>query len=430
MKIPPLIARVIRLARFSLPALFVLVSTVTVADANATRSRANNVIHVWAIGSPNNGVLPNITVPTGLQRQAENLGYTIEINSFRAAGFAETLGQAVRDHTEPEVLTFDNYGVVWGANPRTGRIEGIGSNFQVMSSLVMVNETLAALQPRGWVMLVSSAANYEAAKSLAMQLPLCAADGGFARRAPTSADLIQAEQTALSAARAYLSCDVASLKSLSDPERLGDKCYLPEAELHLNAVEACAVAGNQKLAFVSLAGMFTAERRPSSPAGRNRGPIPNFTLGRQSVVAILKNRNGAWRLFAISDDPVVTDLATRRKLERLTSLLGGVPLNSLAIQPPRLEIADGARITAPPGQRFGDFLWSADGNSDVVCEVVEFLVREPPDLRERTRLFFLFNHEKSLSAGFLWGIGGLWRVSSIDRQGEIFPSEQRAYYTH
>jgi len=336
----------------------------------------------------------------------------------------------VREHAEPEVLTFDNYGVIWGLNTGTVQIEGLAADPQIISSLVSVNETMATLQTRGWVLLVSSAANYEAARSLALQPPVCDAPAAHSVQSTASDQLRQAEQTALAAAHAYLACDVASLKAVSDDSRLGDKCYLPGANVQLNAVEACSLSGNQGLAFVSLAGLFTAELRPFAPARVARAPTPRITLGRQSVVAILRNRDGAWRLLAISDDPLVTDGATRAKMERLNALLDPGQGDAAPVQPAQLEIADGALVRPAPGERFGDFAWSRDDSKDLVAQVVEFLVGEQYDPRERTRLFFLFNHENSLSAGYLWGIGGRWRVWSIDRQGNVILSEQRSYYTH
>src|SRR5687768_17715277 len=71
----------------------------------ATRPKpAGNLIRVWTVGSPLTGALPPAAVPPGLRRQAESLGYTIEVETFRAIGFAAKFRRALQDHNEPEVL--------------------------------------------------------------------------------------------------------------------------------------------------------------------------------------------------------------------------------------------------------------------------------------------------------------------------------------
>ena len=112
----------------------------------------------------------------------------------------------------------------------------------------MVHEALAPLQPRGWVILLRSAANYEAAKALAMQPPVCQPEFSRATHSPKTALLRQAQETATDAARAYLACDLSSLSAVSDGSRLGEKCFLPEdnSQVRLGTVR---VSGNDKLAL-------------------------------------------------------------------------------------------------------------------------------------------------------------------------------------
>lgn len=126
----------------------------------ATRSNSN-VIRVWIVGSPHTNELPRSVIPPELRQRADSLGYTIEVETFRASGFAAHYHQALQNHTQPEILTFDNYGILIGMKTVNGWVEGIDWDRRTASSLALVHETMASLQSRGWVMLVRSAVNYE-----------------------------------------------------------------------------------------------------------------------------------------------------------------------------------------------------------------------------------------------------------------------------
>lgn len=388
--------------------------------------RPSNVIRVWTVGSPFRGDLPPAIVPPALQRQAESLGYTIEVQTFQAVGFAAKFRQAIQEHNEPEVLTFDNYGVVWGITTSTGRIEGVGADDKTGSTFVWVHESLASLQQRGWVLLVRSAANYEAARQLTMQPPVCGAEFGPAAQLSTTPELQQAQETATTAARSYLACDRSSLSALSDESRLGRNCYLPESDSQVEQVKACSVIGNHNLAFVSLVSAFVAQARVLPLHPRNYPlPMPSMDLGHQSLLAILRNQGGVWRLVAISDDPINTDEATYLTTRRFGRLLNdGIP-EPVALEPGQLITAEGIYPRPEQGQRFGDFVWRPGQNA--VCEVAEFLVGDRASLRERTRLFFLFRNEGRISSGLLWGDGARWRVWSVSRNGDIAFSEQHSF---
>jgi hypothetical protein len=421
--------RAVALASFSL--VFVLsTGTLYRASAEAIAKETGNLIQVWSVGSPFTGALPQTQVPPELARQAEKFGYTIVVENFRAAGFVTRFRQAFQEHSEPEILTFDNFGILVGVNTATGRFEGVlSTDYGIASSLVMVYEALAALQPRGWVILVRPAVNYEAAKALAMQPPRCPLEPSSARYSTFSAELQQAQETATEAARAYLACDLPSLSAVSDESRLGDKCFLPEDNLQIEQLRPCSVSGNYKLAFVSLAGTFAAQMRGGAPT-RDRDYarwLTNTALGQQSLLAVLRNHGGVWRLLAITDDPTNTGLATHLTVQGLGGLLRDDPADTNTPEPPRLITRDGVNLRPPPSHPFGSFVWTPSANAAVVCEVAEFLVGDKSSVRERTRLFFLFSHEGRVSSGMLWGISGRWRVWSISKAGNISLSESRSY---
>jgi len=395
--------------------------------AQAQSIQAGNVIRVWSVGSPLTGALPQTVVPRVLQRQAEKLGYTINVLNMRAVEFAPKLQQAMHEHNVPEILTFDNFFVLQGVATNAGRIEGVMFDQEIASSLVMVYETLVPLQPRGWIVLVRSAANYQAAETLAMQQPTCP---GFIRatQSPSSAELRLVQQTATDAARAYLACDVASLAAVSDGWKLGDKCFLPEADRRVEAIETCGVTGNRNLAFVSLVGTFKSKsRRPPSNDRDYANWLTNTALGRQSILAVLRNHNGVWRLLAITDDPTNTTAAAFSTVQRLGGLFEDVPAAVAGPDPARLITPEAARLRSRAGV-FAEFLWRPSPGSDVIGEVAEFLVQDRSTTRERTRLFFLLGHERSLSSSRLWGLLGRWRVWSISRDGSVSFTEHRSYF--
>jgi hypothetical protein len=394
----------------------------------ATRTNpAGNLIRVWIVGSPHTGALPPAVVPSEFRRRAESLGYTIEVEAFRANGFAGKFRQALQDRTEPEVLAFDNYGVVWGIKTPNGWIEGVASDSQTDSSLVLVHEAFASLQRRGWVMLVRSAVNYEAARTLAMQPPVCVPGFGHAADSPTMPlELWQAQETAASAARAFLACDQSTLSVISDESRLGKKCFLSESDTQVESVKSCRVSGNRKLAFVSLVSTFSAHVRVPLT---NRRSVQVVDLGQQSILAVLRNQGGAWQLLAITDDPVNTVARIPLTTHMLASSLDDGRTAGITPEPAKPLTPDGVYPRPAQGERFGDFTWQPSPSADVIGQVVEFMWGQDTNLG-RTRLFFLPARERKLSSGFLMSGGkSAWRVWSISKNGDVAFSEPHSY-TH
>ena len=393
--------------------------------AQATPKPGGNLIRVWTVGSPWRGDLPQSAVPAELQRQAESLGYTIEVETFRAEGFAAKFRQALQEHNEPEILTYDNFGVIAGITTPAGRIESLVASGQAASSLEMVHETLASLQIRGWVLLVRSAANYEAARTLSMQPPVCGAESDPVENLPAQPELRQAQEAATVAARAYLACDWSSLSAISDESRLGQKCFIPGDDMQVHEVKACSVSGNRNLAFVSLVSTFAAQSRV--PPARNYDGWPSMELGHQSLLAVLRNQGGAWRLLVITDDPLDTVAPIPLTTQRLGSLLDDGKLAGIAPEAARLLTPDGVYPRPPQGERFGDFTWQPSQSTDVIGQVVEFMFGASSN-RGRTRLFFPSAREGRLSSGFLMSGGTIyWRVWSISKSGDVVFSEQHSF---
>jgi hypothetical protein len=55
----------------------------TLAPVGHTKS-STNVIRVWTVGSPHTNALPPAVAPPELRQRAESLGYTIQVEPFRA----------------------------------------------------------------------------------------------------------------------------------------------------------------------------------------------------------------------------------------------------------------------------------------------------------------------------------------------------------
>lgn len=393
------------------------------APVGATSTKANsNVIRVWTVGSPHRGELPPAVVPLELRQGAERLGYTIEVETFRASGFAAKFRDALQNHNEPEILTFDNYGVISGVQTQNGWVEGVDADNRVASSLALVHESLASLQQRGWVMLVRSAVNYEAARALSMRTAECELQSGSPAIEPA---LLQAREKAELATRAYLDCDRSTLSAISDESRLFQQCFLPRSDMKIEAVKACRVSGNHKLALISLVSNFSAEVREPDTILRSR---PGADLGQQSILAVLRNQNGTWRLLAITHDPLNT--VARIPLtntDGLLKLLDQERIAGTTPEPARPITPDGVHPVPQRGERFGDFTWQPSPNTDVIGQVFEFTLGKDTS-RALTRLFFLPATENKLSSGLIMNGGAsTWRVWSISKAGDVVFSEQRSF---
>jgi len=382
------------------------------------------VIRVWKVGSPYSG-LPKTVIPGMLQHEAEKLNYRIEIEACRAASIAKRFSEALEKHNEPEVIAFDNFGVVTGMTTELGRFDGILADERVPSSLVTVSESLEGLQSPGWVMLVRTARNYEAAKALAMRWPSCNSSGRAVVTGLTPEELKSAQDAAISAARAYLTCDVPRLASLSDKARLGVQCFLPRTDRRVDAVELCSISGNRNLIFASLISSFEAERRELRTLGEDW--LPAATLGHQSLLAILRRSNSGWQLLTITDDRLSVNAFTVLQFQRLGALLKNGLENQEAAAPLLLS-EDGIYPRPAPGKRFGDFVWRPSTSADIVGQVAEFNGAFTD--WELNRLFPLSADEGQLSTGKLMGDTRSpfrWRVWAITKNGTVVFSEKRSF---
>jgi hypothetical protein len=395
------------------------------AHAATPTKPGSNLIRVWIVGSPHTNSLPRAVVPAELRQRAESLGYTVEVEAFRPDGFAAHFHQALQSHTEPEILTFDNYGVIIGMNTKLGWFQGIDWDRRTASSLALVHETMSSLQPRGWVMLVRSAINYEAARTLAMRPPECDPRSGLpANPATIEPTLRYVQQKAVFATRAYLDCDQSTLATISDESRMVQQCFQPQSDTKAESIIACSVSGNDKLAFVTLAGGFSSVvRDPRALAPSKQG----IDLGQRSLLAVLTNQSGTWKLLAITHDPVNTVARIPAPMNTLINALDKTLATAITPEPARLLTPNGVYPAPQRGERFGDFIWEPSQSSDVIGQVAEFMWGKETNWG-LTRLFFLPpNVNKQSTGGLMLGGTTMWRVWSISKSGDIAFSEQQSF---
>jgi len=195
--------------------------------------------------------------------------------------------------------------------------------------------------------------------------------------------------------------------------------------MKVESVKACRVSGNHKLALVSLVSNFKAEVREPDTILRSR---PGADLGQQSILAVLRNQDGTWRLLAITHDPLNT--VARIPLTNTNGLLKSLDqerIDGITPEPARPTTPDGVHPVPQRGERFGDFTWQPSPTTDVIGQVFEFTLGKDTS-RALTRLFFLPATENKLSSGLIMNGGAsTWRVWSISKAGDVVFSEQHSF---
>ena len=89
---------------------------------------AGDAIRIWKVGSPHRGEIPPTTLPPALAREATRRGFRLSIEAFPATGFATTFFDAVARGAAPDLLVFDNFGVMQGITTALGHFDGIGQD--------------------------------------------------------------------------------------------------------------------------------------------------------------------------------------------------------------------------------------------------------------------------------------------------------------
>lgn len=350
-------------------------------------------IRIWKIGSPHSGGVPPTTVSPVLQQQLARRGIGVEVQAFPAKGFAELFSDAARRNAAPDVIAFDNFGVM----------REIGKEPLLRRDLVQVTGAYDDLlgPQRGWVYLFASSANHDTARRFALLTPPC--EGSLT---PGNTDFVE---LAPMVASAYLEGEAAPLQLHADPERM-TRLLLTQKPVKVGAALACGVWGNSKLAFVRVLASYQGED----------------TIGRLPVMLVFRKTSSHWQLLVTARDPVTTGVFTK-ELDSFARLLQKDAQPSLPSAATRLRPADGVFPVPAAGLRFGAFSWEPSRSDEVVMEIGEFAYKD--DARLFVKRVRRPASRSEISAGQLWTTRDQWswRIWSISPSGDIAFSEAKSF---
>jgi len=368
------------------------------------QARTEPTIRIWKVGSPHTGTTPNNRMPPALAREARSRGWRLSIEAFSAEAFATRFFAAVRNGSAPDVVAFDNFGIMEGISTELGAFVGVGEDPAIRKQLIQVTDSFDELlvPARGWTFLVTSSANHAAARQLALRPPGCA---GAAAVQSVPADLAASEVAA-----AYLAGDSAGILSHADPERLTGSRANREP-VTVRDVAVCGGWGNDRLAFVKVNASYQGDT----------------TIGHTSLLLAFRKISSLWQLLVAARDPVTNRLFATR-LSALSNILARDVGAGIVPTPATVRSPENGQFPLPAnGARFGNFEWRSSPSEDVIAEIAEF------SYHDDARLFLMPTQgsgvPRRISAGQLWTTRGewAWRVWSITRSGEIAFSEVRTF---
>jgi hypothetical protein len=364
-----------------------------------------DTIQIWKIGSPHRGDTPDTKLPRAFRQDAAAHGIRLQVRAFPAQGFAATFAAALKRETPPDVLVFDNFGIIRGIRTELGYFDGIGEDPVVRKDLIQVTRSFDDLlgPERGWTFLVASSSNHRAARALALKRPECPDGSSLPKVKGDLAEILPEMVTA------YVAGDAHRVAQHSDPDRVaGTRPNNETARVHL--VRPCGLWETPRLAFASVNASYEAETR----------------LGHARVLLVLRKQAFGWRLLVAARDPISNDDFVKQVPSLAASLAQGGQERSGRAPATALSPADGSYPRGSDGQRFGDFTWQRSPARDVVAEIAEFAYNDD------ARLFLTTPEAGSpgrVSAGRLWSTSGFWtwRVWSVTRGGDIAFSETRTF---
>ncbi len=380
--------------------------TFAVALGVTPHATSGATVVVWKIGSPHRGDIPQASVSPAFTEKAARQGIGIVVEAVSAKAFASTFFDAVTRNAAPDVLVFDNMGVINGITVGREKFEGIGREPTIRRDLIHVTGAFDKLlgPERGWTYLFSSSPNHKAARALAQTAPEC--PNGF-DGPQTQSELAEIVPTL---ARAYLEDDAISVQISSDPDRLQGLASRQE-KVSVGAVRPCGIWGNARLAFAWVNASYDAET----------------TLGQTPVLLILRKPSFEWQLLVAARDPISNGTFVKQ-VPSFTALLTRDGRGFASPEPATLLSPANGHFPLPSGdQRFGVFTWRSSPSDDVVVEIVEFAYQND------ARLFFrrpsLRGSRDQISAGQLWSTRGVWnwRIWSISRTGDVVMSDARTF---
>ncbi|GEM_PF-1578871 len=391
-----------------------LALTQTSQPYSPTRETASDVIQIWKVGSPYEGDTPSNVIPVDIRILAENKGYRVEMDAFPAQGFEQVFFDALMQNREPDILVFNNYGVISGAATDLGKFQGIGTP-EVTKRMVFVENSLDFLLHEyggyGWVVLFTTSQNYEQAKSLAF-LSVIKCDDEFASDLQKN-QLFQ--QVVKDVVIAYSGKNKKALGKLSGGKYPTDSLSLTLQKdvATVKNLVICGVWGNERLAFVDTLITFEGPTR----------------LGQKHMlIAVEQNESNDFQLVLISDRVNIIKSLHDNDITILKSEGGGLVEAPELLAPP--DNAKGKRFNnlelkwTDTGISTTAYLiesqygwWGQDGSIGWSGSQFDYVSTK------------LSNGQTiSITAPFSAGAQPhRWRVWAIDKSGVFFFSEWRIY---
>ena len=367
---------------------------------------AGELIRIWVVGSPYRDEVPPMPAAVHLREATTAAGYDLTIEAFQARGFDAVFADAVARGAAPDLVVFDNFGIMDGITTPLGRFNGIGADPTRRTQFIKVTGVFDDLlgPARGWTYLFGLSPNHRVAKQLALRAPDCAIADETANVDRDLADLVT------NVATAYITRDTIAIQASADPDRLPGR---PRSVgiVTVGRIRSCGVWRNDKLAIASVNVAYESDG----------------ALGDARLLFVFRRPADRWQLLVVTRDPVSTGDFVK-DVPQLMARLGRDPRPPvLPVPATLLSPATGQMAAAAVGQRFGAFRWESDPSDAVVAEIAEFAYDED------ARLFLVVpmmpGRRHAISAGKLWMTKGewSWRIWSVSRTGDLAFSEARTF---
>lgn len=305
------------------------------------------VIRVWKVGSPHRGDVPDSVVPADLKEKAATLDCHLEVRAMPARDLSGLFSNALATNDEPDILVFDNMGLIIGITTQIGRFDGIGRDAKVQASLLNVSEALRSLETHpGWEYLIKTSRNYLKAKSLVMMEPECSPAYGGKDRPWTGDTFGEISKIAETAASAYFNRDLATLNALVGGRYLDDSTPFREANSVISGIKMCGGWGNQQLAFINTVTSFESADH----------------VGSRSLLAVVAKAESSWKLLLLGEDPGI--IRTLQQQAPALTINGDAASELQAPMP--MAPADGAFFSRWPLEERPELVWTKTGNGPVI----------------------------------------------------------------
>lgn len=376
----------------------IAVSVALILPLHGQISPGPETIRVWRVGSPHRGDVPQPTVPPDFQAIARTRGLQFDVTSFAAKDFYEAFRSARVTRDEPDLLVFDNMGLVRGIITARGTFEGIADDPNVATTLVDVKEALKSWGPKPWQYLITSSRHYQAARMLATRPIDCRWMLPDAISHATDSIDLDLRRAAEQAATDYISHGVTAASE--DPVGLGDQPRRIAEE------RACDAWGNDRLAFVVVVTSF-------------EGPKD---VGYRSLAVAVAKVDGVAHVLSIGDFAKIVSM-----LQHSASRLTSGPAKT--VPPPALiaPVAEASSLRMPPEKR-PLLEWRSDSAPGGVYLVEWQFGDQSATVWRGSGFSIVKNNGPAAMVQAPFGVGRQphrWRIWAIDEAGNVGLSEWR-----